>query len=128
MLASSRKNFALMLDRDITISPANVLLEKEGETDFAGFKFDVFHTPGHTPGGICLYSAEDESVFTGDTLFSNSIGRTDFPGFDAHERMQQLKANIKSKLLTLPDDTKVLPGHGPATTIGCEKLRNPYLL
>ncbi|MEN6384632.1 MAG: MBL fold metallo-hydrolase [Phycisphaerales bacterium] len=127
MLGNKMKNFAVMLGKDITALPANVLLEKEGVADFEGFSLNVIHTPGHTPGGICLYSEEDKKIFTGDTLFANSVGRTDFPGCDAHQRMQQLIENIKTKLMILPEDTKVLPGHGGATTIGREKRRNPYL-
>lgn len=83
----------------------------------------VIHTPGHSPGGICLYSANNRFLISGDTLFQGSIGRTDLPGGD----FKQLINSIRTKLLTLPDDTLVLPGHGPATTIGDEKARNLYL-
>jgi glyoxylase-like metal-dependent hydrolase (beta-lactamase superfamily II) len=127
MLTSAVKNCSALVGYNVSVSPANVLIEKEGPADFEGFKFDVLHTPGHTPGGICLYSSEDKTIFTGDTLFAKSVGRTDFPGYDAHERMQQLIRNIKEKLLILPDDTNVLPGHGPASTILKEKKYNPYL-
>jgi len=127
MLCNPVKNFSAILGRNIECSPADVLIEKEGATDFAGFKFDVLHTPGHTPGGICLYSSEDKTIFTGDTLFANSVGRTDFPGCDVHKCMQQLIENIQKKIIVLPDDTKVMPGHGPASTIKREKLENPYL-
>ena len=81
----------------------------------------VLHTPGHTPGGICLY-VEDQLI-VGDTLFAGSVGRTDLPGGDH----QALINSIKSRLLVLPDATLVHPGHGPATTIGREKLYNPFL-
>lgn len=127
MLGSSIKNLSMMLGKNLHGAPADMLIEKEGKTNFAGFEFDVIHTPGHTPGGICLYSSDAKVVFTGDTLFSGSVGRTDFPGYDAHERMQNLIKNIKEKLLTLPDGTKVLPGHGRASTIEREKSNNPYL-
>ena len=83
----------------------------------------VLHVPGHSPGGIALYDKEDGWVISGDSLFRNSIGRTDFEGGN---RMQLVNA-IHSKLLSLPDDTVVLPGHGPASTIGREKVENPYL-
>lgn len=83
----------------------------------------VIHTPGHSPGGICLYNAAAGFLLAGDTLFAGSIGRTDLPGGDFH----QLVNSIKSKLFTLPDTTIVLPGHGPATTIGDEKKSNPFL-
>ncbi|MCU0661240.1 MAG: MBL fold metallo-hydrolase [Myxococcota bacterium] len=81
----------------------------------------VIHTPGHTPGGICFLF--DKLVFVGDTLFAGSIGRTDLPG-GSHEK---LLAGIKRELLSLPDDTVVLCGHGPATTIGLEKKHNPFV-
>lgn len=81
----------------------------------------VLHTPGHTPGGICLWT--DQLVFVGDTLFAGSIGRTDFPGGDYH----QLLASIRYKLIPLGDDVVVYPGHGPETTIGHERRTNPFL-
>lgn len=81
----------------------------------------VIHTPGHTPGGICLYG--DGVVFVGDVLFAGSIGRTDLPGGS----LDLLLDSIRAKLLSLPDETVVYPGHGPATTIGEERLRNPFL-
>jgi len=91
------------------------LLESE-----SGIK--VLDTPGHTPGGVCYYFAEDKTLFSGDTLFAGSIGRTDFPGGDMPLLMQSLKL-----LAELPDDTSVVPGHGPATTIGYEKAGNPFM-
>jgi hydroxyacylglutathione hydrolase len=127
MLTSAAKNFSALVGEKIESGPADVLIETEGRMDFVGFKFDIIHTPGHTAGGICLYSPEDDIIFTGDTLFAGSVGRTDFAGADARKCMRQLIENIKTKLLTLPDNTKVLPGHGPATTIGLEKKHNPYL-
>lgn len=81
----------------------------------------VIHTPGHTPGSICLLCKS--VLFSGDTLFASGIGRTDLPGGNE----QQLKNSIGEKILTLPDDTKVYPGHGPETTIGKEKEDNPWL-
>ncbi|RKY24362.1 MAG: MBL fold metallo-hydrolase, partial [Planctomycetota bacterium] len=81
------------------------------------------HTPGHTPGGICLYARDEGIVFVGDTLFADSVGRTDFPGGN----MSQLLKSIKEKLCVLPDETVVYPGHGPATTIAREKEHNQYL-
>ncbi|OQA03596.1 MAG: putative metallo-hydrolase [Planctomycetes bacterium ADurb.Bin401] len=127
MLCEPSKNFSTVLGLKIQTSPADILLTNEGDTDFQGFNFNVIHTPGHTSGGICLYSEENKVLFTGDTLFAHSVGRTDFPGYDADERMRQLIKNIKEKLLVLPEDTNVYPGHGPATTIKQEKLHNPYL-
>jgi len=95
----------------------------DGDTiEVGGLSFAVLHTPGHSPGGISLYG--HGVVFVGDTLFNFSIGRTDFPGC-SH---QQLIDSINSKLLTLPDDTIVYPGHGPKTTIRAERQHNPFLV
>jgi hydroxyacylglutathione hydrolase len=80
----------------------------------------VIHTPGHTPGGICLDSGEH--LFTGDTLFAGSIGRTDFPGGS----YQALIEGVETKLFTLPGDRKVWPGHGPETTLSYERQHNPF--
>jgi glyoxylase-like metal-dependent hydrolase (beta-lactamase superfamily II) len=84
---------------------------------------DVFHTPGHTEGSICLYFPPEKKLLAGDTLFSGSVGRTDLPGgsFD------KIIRSIRDQLLPLPDDTIVIPGHGPATTIGRERRSNPFL-
>lgn len=97
-----------------------------GETDhisMAGFGIEVLHTPGHTPGGVCFYVKSEGILFSGDTLFCESVGRTDFP----KGSMSQLVRSIHEKLLPLPNDTKVLPGHGEWTTIGKEKQYNPFL-
>ena len=95
---------------------------KHGDTITAGeVSLKVLHTPGHTPGGISLL--EQGMVFTGDALFAGSIGRTDFPGGD----LTTLLRSIKTNLMTLPDDTKVFSGHGPASTIGDERRDNPFL-
>lgn len=83
---------------------------------------EVIETPGHTPGGVCYYFKEDGILLSGDTLFAGSVGRTDFPGGSMTALVESLK-----KLKALPDLTKVIPGHGPSTTIGEEKGSNPYL-
>jgi len=92
------------------------------EITFGSCRLKVFHTPGHTPGGCCLYIEKEKKLITGDTLFADSIGRTDFPGGS----LEQLLDSVRSKLFTLPDDVAVYPGHGPATTIGHEKRHNPH--
>jgi len=103
--------------------PAEFLLEDETCIEQAGVKLHVLHTPGHTPGGICLYAKQEAIVFTNDTLFADSIGRTDFPDGS----MSQLLNGIKEKLFTLPEETAVYPGHGQKTTIAHEKAHNPFL-
>lgn len=102
-------------------SPPPDLMVKDGdEIKFGEITLKVIHTPGHSPGGISLYS--DGIVFVGDTLFAGSIGRTDFPGGD----FETLIASIRKKLFVLGDDVRVLAGHGPETTIGAEKKYNPF--
>lgn len=86
-------------------------------------EFEVLHCPGHTPGHVVLYEPGERKVFVGDVLFAGSIGRTDLPGGST----EQLLSSIKNKLLTLGDDVKVYSGHGPVTTIGEERLTNPFL-
>jgi glyoxylase-like metal-dependent hydrolase (beta-lactamase superfamily II) len=101
--------------------PADILL-KDGDTVTIGkLSFKVLHTPGHTPGGISLYTKG--IVFTGDTLFNFGVGRADFPGASYEQELE----SIKKHLMTLPDNTVVCPGHGPDTTIGVEREFNPFL-
>lgn len=96
----------------------------DGDTiDIGESRLQVIHVPGHSKGGIALYYKEGGVLISGDSLFLGSIGRTDLLGGN----QSRLISSIKSKLLALPDDTKVLPGHGPATTIGYERTHNPYL-
>jgi hydroxyacylglutathione hydrolase len=83
----------------------------------------VLYTPGHTQGSVCLHFAPLKLLIAGDTLFAGSIGRTDLPGGN----FDQIIDSIESRLLALPDETRVLPGHGPATTIGAERQSNPFL-
>ena len=97
------------------------LLEDGDSLDVDDLQFLVLHTPGHSPGGICLLG--HGVVFSGDTLFNYGIGRTDFPGCS----YDQIMNSIYTKLMTLPDDTIVYPGHGPETTIGAERRGNPFL-
>jgi len=98
-------------------------LQDKETIEFAGISLTVIHTPGHTPGGICLYCQDEGVVFAGDTLFAESIGRTDFPGGS----MSQLAESVRTRLFVLPDATRVYPGHGPDTTIGHEKKFNPFV-
>jgi len=103
--------------------PPDRHLEEGMIISFGGHRIEVLHTPGHTPGGCCLHISSEKLVITGDTLFAEGVGRTDFPG-GSH---QQLIDSIRSRLLTLPEETRVYPGHGPSTTIGHEKRYNPYI-
>src|SRR5262245_34109394 len=108
-------------------SPGKVEIDHsiaEGDKIQAGpLMADVVHTPGHTEGSICLYFSAEKKLIAGDTLFAGSIGRTDLPGgsFD------KIIDSLHSKLLALPDETLVVPGHGPVTTIGEERQSNPFL-
>jgi hydroxyacylglutathione hydrolase len=97
------------------------LLKGGDSLDFGDWHFLVLHTPGHSPGGICLLG--QGAVFTGDTLFNYGIGRYDLPGGN----YSQLMSSIHTKLMVLPDDTIVYPGHGPDSTIGAERRGNPFL-
>lgn len=102
------------------LPPPDVLLKEGDELKVGGYAFTVLHTPGHSPGSISLYG--NGIVFTGDTLFAGSVGRTDFPGGD----IGKMKASFR-RLLSLPDNTRVLSGHGPETTIGREKTENFFV-
>ncbi len=127
MLGKPTKNLSAFFGEAIKSPPADRLLDEGGILELGENRFSVIHLPGHTPGGIGLYWAGTDSVagmvFSGDALFAGGIGRSDLPGGDEGVL---LKA-IREKLLTLPDDTFVLPGHGPATTVGRERETNPFV-
>jgi hydroxyacylglutathione hydrolase len=98
---------------------------RQGDTVRAGaLTADVIHTPGHTEGSVCLYFAAEKKLIAGDTLFAGSIGRTDLPGGS----MQKIIRSLHEKVLALPDETVVVPGHGQLTTIGEERESNPFLV
>lgn len=121
-LVDASLNLSVLIGQSGPLSPpADRLLKEEDEILIGELVFRVIHTPGHTPGGICL--AVDDVLFSGDTLFAGSIGRTDFPG-GSH---RQLIESIRTKLLVLPDDMVVYSGHGPSTTIAAERTSNPWL-
>jgi glyoxylase-like metal-dependent hydrolase (beta-lactamase superfamily II) len=109
-------------------SPGTVDIDRSitsGEAVSAGsLVADVFHTPGHTEGSICLYFSEQKKLIAGDTLFAGSIGRTDLPGGDT----QKILRSLNNVVLALPDETVVVPGHGELTTIGDERETNPFLV
>lgn len=91
--------------------------------EYAGFKVKVIHTPGHTSGSVCYYLEEEKILFSGDTLFNYSVGRTDFPTGS----LKEILNSVNNKLMKLPDDVEVFPGHGEDTTIGFERDNNPYV-
>ena len=91
--------------------------------ELAGYSIEVMHTPGHTVGGVCYYIADEKILLSGDTLFQESVGRTDFPKGSA----SMLIRSIKEKLMPLPDDVEVFTGHNETTLIGYERIHNPYL-
>ena len=120
MLSNPQKSLAFLLGiSQEPVKPDGLL--KEGEDlFFSDLTIRVLHTPGHTPGSVCFLI--EQTVFAGDTLFRNSIGRSDFPGSSTED----LFLSIRDKLFTLPDDTVVLPGHGMHTTVGHERRHNPF--
>ncbi|MBA2432757.1 MAG: MBL fold metallo-hydrolase [Chthoniobacterales bacterium] len=99
------------------------LIEETPSRTFAGVEFQVLDVPGHSPGSLCFYSRESQFLVGGDVLFAGGVGRWDLPGGDA----ELLFRGIKEKLFPLPDEVTVLPGHGPATTIGQERRTNPFV-
>lgn len=122
MLNSGHRNLSAFIGGSVSCGPADKLLKEGDVIKIADdIELTVIHTPGHTPGGICLLT--EGVLFSGDTLFAESIGRTDFPGGS----YRQLITNIKDKLMPLDDDLKVLPGHGPETSIGWERKMNPFI-
>jgi glyoxylase-like metal-dependent hydrolase (beta-lactamase superfamily II) len=104
-------------------APPDVSLADGATVGLVGFPAQVLYTPGHTQGSICLHFAPLNLLVAGDTLFAGSIGRTDLPGGN----FDQIMDSIRSRLFVLPDETRVLPGHGPQTTIGEERRSNPFL-
>ena len=121
MLSDSGYNMTASFGTPMTLRP-NVWVEDGQEIEIAGIKIKVLFTPGHTPGSASYYIEEAGFVISGDTLFEESVGRTDFRGGDA----AVMDRSIREKLFTLPDDTEVYPGHGASTTIGHEKKYNPF--
>ena len=102
---------------------ADIYLNDGDELTIAGMKVKAIEVPGHTPGGTCYYFVDENVIFSGDTLFAGSVGRTDFPGGSG----RALFLGIKDKLYALPDEVRVFPGHGDDTTIGYEKIHNPFV-
>lgn len=121
VLQDAHKNVSSQVGRAYT-TDADIYLKEGDEMTIADMTFQVIATPGHTAGGCCYYFKEAGFLVSGDTLFRDSVGRTDFPTGS----MGTLVRSIKEKLFVLPDETKVYPGHGDNTTIGHEKIYNPF--
>jgi len=115
------RNGSKLFGLDKTFKPADVFLKDGDIINIGDLKVEIIHTPGHTPGGICI--KVNDNIFTGDTLFRMSIGRTDLGNGDQDDLMN----SIKEKLMKLDDKTMVYPGHGTATTIGYERKNNPFI-
>ena len=128
MLADPALNLSLPFGSPIVSPPADRLVDEGDRLDFAGFSMLVREIPGHSPGSVVFILDEEEPtlVLGGDVLFAGSIGRTDFGGSPRRD-LERLVSGIVAKLLPLPDDARVFPGHGPATTIGEERRSNPYV-
>jgi len=122
MLTDAKKNLSSYVGSTVVLKSADLLLQDGQELTIGKQRLKVIATPGHSPGCVCFLSSE--GLFSGDTLFAGSIGRTDFPGGS----LDQLLKGVKEKLLILPEATRVFPGHGEETSIGEEKRDNPYLL
>jgi glyoxylase-like metal-dependent hydrolase (beta-lactamase superfamily II) len=121
MLVNNKKNFSELMGIPLSLAPAQHLLQDNEVIMLGDKQVKVIHTPGHTRGGICLLV--DKYLISGDTLFEQSIGRTDLPGGNNATILK----SIKEKLFTLDDDVLVFPGHGPVTSIGLEKTNNPFV-
>lgn len=123
MLEDSKANLSMMFGINITAPPADDLLESGQTLQMGSLEWTVLDASGHSPGGAAYLCRQQGILISGDALLAGSIGRTDTPGGSA----SRLLNNIRSHMLTLPDFTRVLPGHGPETTIGAERLENPFL-
>jgi len=125
LLGDPQLNLSRFIASSYSVESKAKALQDKDKIDLEGLQLEVIHTPGHTPGGICLWLKKpaDNILFSGDTLFFQGIGRTDFDG--ANEKT--LIKSIKERLFVLPDETEVYPGHGPASTIGRERKNNSFL-
>jgi hydroxyacylglutathione hydrolase len=121
MLTDADRNLSMFIGQNQTFAGADENFTDGQELVVAGIKFKILATPGHTLGGVCILA--NDVVFCGDTIFAESIGRTDLPGGSYEDIIK----SIKEKILPLADNVQLLPGHGPATTVGWERRRNPFL-
>ncbi|MFA5411139.1 MAG: MBL fold metallo-hydrolase [Candidatus Omnitrophota bacterium] len=125
LLKNPELNLSNFLMSSQSVNSKVEILEDKQKIELGAIRMEVIHTPGHTPGGICLLleKPENKILFTGDTLFCQGVGRTDF----SYGNEKQLINSIKDKLMKLPPETVIYPGHGPSSTIGEEKKANPFL-
>jgi glyoxylase-like metal-dependent hydrolase (beta-lactamase superfamily II) len=107
-----------------TLPPPTHTMAHGEELTFGDFRFQIRHAPGHAPGHVILYCEEEGVAFVGDVVFMGAIGRADLPGGNYHQLMESIRAQV----LSLPDDTRLLTGHGPETTVGWERRTNPFLV
>lgn len=121
LLTDPRQNGSQNYGIPIAVKEASGFLKEDGEISCDSIRLKVIHTPGHTPGGICLLG--EKVLLTGDTLFNGSIGRTDF----SYSSLEKLLHALETKILPLDDETKIYPGHGPASKLGWERRYNPFL-
>jgi glyoxylase-like metal-dependent hydrolase (beta-lactamase superfamily II) len=121
--AQLRQLFGFELPGDYAPPETWSTLDDGMSLERAGMRFEVAHTPGHTPGHCCFYLPDEGTLFTGDQLFAGSIGRTDLPGGS----YEALMVSMRDKVVPLPPDTEVFPGHGPTTTLAAELASNPFL-
>lgn len=122
MLHDVKFNFSAEFGMPYTID-ADIYVNDGDSLKVGNMELEFFHTPGHSPGGMCIYAVKDGVLFSGDTLFRQSVGRTDFPGCS----FKDLADSIRQKLFVLPDETQVFPGHMGPTQIGFEKRNNPFV-
>ncbi len=121
ILMDPNMNSSALMGYEVALEPEIFLRDRQKFT-VAGIEFEVMHTPGHTAGGCCYYQREEGLLFSGDTVFMESVGRTDFPTGNSRELLDSLR----NKILTLPPEVQIYPGHGPDTTVAYEMANNPY--
>lgn len=121
LMGDPRQNGSMMMGYELALEPECLLRDRQ-KFSVAGMDFKVLHTPGHTKGSCCYYAEEEKILFSGDTIFMESVGRTDFPTGSARELID----SVRNKVLKLPSDVKIYPGHGPETTVAYEMANNPY--
>lgn len=121
LLAEPQQNVSAEVGNPLALQP-DVFLKNNQKFSLADITFEVIHTPGHTQGSCCYYCREDQLLFSGDTVFMESVGRTDLPTGNS----KKLLDSLRNQVLVLPDEVKIYPGHGPETDVAYERANNPY--